>query len=101
MSFRAEIREVAVDEYAYRWRGHLVVRDLTLLLLGFIAQWFRAGEVVEVEILGEPHRLDGRNVLTPQDFRLRRIWEGDVIEVWPLYRKVYEHRGRRIQAREA
>ena len=101
MSFRAEIREVAVDEYAYRWRGHLVVRDLTLLLPGFIAQWFKAGEVVEVEILGEPHRLDGRNVLTPQDFRLRRIWEGDVIEVWPLYRKIYEHRGRRIQAREA
>jgi len=101
MSFRAEIEEIIVDEHAYRWRGHLVVRDLTLLLPGFITQWFKIGEVVEVEVLGEPHRLDGRNVLTPRDFRLRRIWDGDVIDVWPLYSKIHEHRGRRIQAREA
>jgi len=101
MSLRAHVKEVFIDEYAYRWRGHLVIGDFTLLLPGFIAQWFKPGDAVELELLSEPHRLDGVNLLTPQDFRLRRIWENDVIEVWPLHSRIYEHRGRRVLAREA
>ena len=101
MSFRARIGEVVVDEYAYRWRGHILVKDYTLLLPGFVAQWFRVGEEVEVEVLGAPHKLDGRNVLTQHDFRLRRIWDGEVIDVWPLHSRIYQHRARRVRAREA
>jgi ABC-type ATPase with predicted acetyltransferase domain len=101
MSLKTHVNEVFIDEYAYRWRGYLVIGDFTLLLPGFIAQWFKPGDSVELELVSEPHRLDSVNLLTPHDFRLRRIWEDEVINVWPLHSRVYEHRGRRVLAREA
>ena len=61
MIFKASVQEVSVNEHAYRWHGHLVVKDFTLLLPGFIVQWFKPGDTVEFDVLSEPHIIAGRN----------------------------------------
>jgi ABC-type ATPase with predicted acetyltransferase domain len=82
----ARVLEVFVDPFRYRWYGVVVVEgeagSLRLPMTGTVAQWFRPGEEVLIEL--EPD-VDPQN-LSFNSYRLWRVIEGNAVPVWPLYR---------------
>ena len=100
----------------YKWFGILPVKfgedEVLLWMTGSVAQWFSPGEEVELVLYDEPKRFENALILGPKDYALYRIWHGEPVLVWPLWRreyslerrdalnakKVYEYR---IVAREA
>lgn len=78
-----------VEPFRYRWYGVLLVEGengaIRLPMTGTVAQWFRPGEEVLLEVLPEA---DPQN-LSFTGYRLwRRVGEEPIL-VWPLYRALF------------
>ncbi len=76
----------------YRWRGSLVVDmegygRVALLMTGAVAQWFVEGERIRVGLVEEPRPVAGISVLGPEDYVLDRLYKGERVRVWPLFRR--------------
>lgn len=86
----ARVLSVLVDPLRFRWYGALVVEgeggSLRLPMTGTVAQWFRPGEKVLVELLPES---DPQN-LSFSGYRLWRVVEEEPVLVWPLYRALFQ-----------
>ncbi|MGB9861657.1 MAG: ATP-binding cassette domain-containing protein [Candidatus Bipolaricaulaceae bacterium] len=82
----ARVLEVLVDPLRYRWYGALVVEaeagSFRLPMTGTVAQWFRPGEEVLLELAPEA---DPQN-LSFAGYKLWRLLEDGPLLVWPLYR---------------
>lgn len=82
----ARVLEVLVDPFRYRWYGALVVEaeagSLRLPMTGTVAQWFRPGEEVFLELSSGA---DPQN-LSFTGYKLWRLLEDGPLLVWPLYR---------------
>lgn len=83
---KARVIAVQVDPLRYRWYGALLVAGergtLRLPMTGSVAQWFRSGEEVLVELLPEA----GPQNLAFTSFKLWRLLDAEPLLVWPLYR---------------
>lgn len=83
---KAHVIAVQLDPLRYRWYGVLVVEGergpLRLPMTGSVAQWFRPGEEVLLELLPEA---DPEN-LAFASYKLWRLVDGEPLLVWPLYR---------------
>lgn len=77
----------------YKWFGVLPVEikgeEVFLWMTGAIAQWFSKNEPVKVVLKDEPKKIGDSWILGPNDYELYRIYEGEEIPVWPVWRKVY------------
>lgn len=77
----------------YKWFGVLPVElggeEVLLWMTGTVSQWFSEGEEVEVVLYDEPKRFKDALILGPKDYELYRIWEGERVPVWPLWRREY------------
>ena len=77
----------------YKWFGILPVEikgyEVHLWMTGSVSQWFSPGEKVRIILRDEPKKISGVWILGPRDYELYRIYGGDEIKVWPLWRKEY------------
>lgn len=87
---KAKVRSVQIDPLRYRWHGSLTVEGegslLRLPMTGTVAQWFRPGEEVRVELR------PGADPQEPsyEDYELWRILDGEELPVWPLFRARFQ-----------
>lgn len=83
------VLSVNVEPLRYRWHGILVVeaegRALHLPMTGSVAQWFRPGEEVVLELLEDADPRD----LSYGDYRLWRIVDGEPLPIWPPFRALF------------
>ncbi len=117
VEIEGEVINVDVPRIGYRWRGVLEIMlkgsiKVSLLMTGSIAQWFSKGDQVKVLFHNEPRYVRGEYIALPEDYKLKRIWKGESILVWPPWSEearverrdpvkgevIYEYR---IRAREA
>ncbi|RLF23590.1 MAG: hypothetical protein DRM97_04630 [Thermoprotei archaeon] len=85
---KGKIVNIEVPRTGYRWRGvvELSLEDglkVALIMTGSIAQWLSKGELVEVTFHNEPRYIRGEYVGLPDDYELKRIWNGEYILIWP------------------
>lgn len=77
-----------IQRWRYRWYGRLLLaregQTLALPMTGTVAQWFRPGEEVELEIESEAESLGF------DDYRLFRETEDGLLSVWPVYEQTIE-----------
>ncbi len=77
-----------IQRWRYRWYGRLLLargsEALALPMTGTVAQWFRLGEEVEVEIEGDAERPEFDN------YRLFRETGDVLLPVWPVYEQAIE-----------
>ncbi|WP_460124608.1 GNAT family N-acetyltransferase [Stetteria hydrogenophila] len=82
-----------MSRIGYKWFGILPVeiegREVFLWMSGVIAQWFSEGEVVKVVLKDEPKKVGDAWILGPNDYELYRVYEGEEVPVWPVWRKTY------------
>ncbi len=82
-----------MERRGYRWFGYLTVKindlKVNLLMTGAIAQWFDRGDRVRVVLLDEPKNVEGTWVLEQNSYELYRFWDGDIVKVWPPWRKEF------------
>lgn len=82
----ARVLEVLIDPFRYRWYGALVVEgeagSLRLPMTGTVAQWFRPGEEVLLELDPDANPQS----LSFTSYKLWRLLEDGPLLVWPLYR---------------
>ncbi|WP_052833700.1 GNAT family N-acetyltransferase [Staphylothermus hellenicus] len=77
----------------YKWFGILPVEikghEVFLWTTGVIAQWFSKDEIVKVVLKDEPKKVGNTWILGPNDYELYRMYRGEEIPVWPVWRKTY------------
>ncbi|BAA81284.2 conserved hypothetical protein [Aeropyrum pernix K1] len=90
--FKAKVIGQRIPRVGWRWLGGLTVEHeggrLHLFMTGGIARWFSPGETVELELHEEPEDIDGVMVAPRESYRLWRIYRGERVLVWPVWRKV-------------
>ncbi len=85
------VKASEVPRRGYRWYGVVTAEfkglgALNLLMSGTIAQWLFPGDRVMAELIEEPKRVGNIKILSFEDYRLWRLWEGEWVEVWPPFR---------------
>lgn len=77
----------------YKWFGVLPVEvkghEVYLWMTGSIAQWFSPGEKVRLVLRDEPKKISGAWILGPGDYELYRLYGGELVKIWPPWRKEY------------
>jgi len=83
----ARVTKVDVPRTGYRWRGSVEVEvqgaRIVLMMSGSVAQWLQVGERVRLTLFSEPQIVRGEYVALPSDYKLERVWKGELVEVWP------------------
>ncbi len=90
---KGEVVRVDVPRIGYRWFGTVTVdiegKEVTLLMTGTIAQWFRKGEKVRVKFFEEPRLVKDALIATQDTYELDRFWGKDLVRIWPPWSKKY------------
>lgn len=77
----------------YKWFGIIPVEikghEVFLWTSGVIAQWFSKDEIVKIVLKDEPKKVGDTWILGPNDYELYRVYRGEEIPVWPVWRKTY------------
>ena len=85
MLLRGIVKRKGVPRYSYRWKGYLDVStkfgEIRLYLTGSVAQWFKRGEEVDVEVDEE------KWVYLPNEFRLWKYYGEKKVLAWPPFQE--------------
>ncbi|NPA05033.1 MAG: GNAT family N-acetyltransferase [Crenarchaeota archaeon] len=87
VEFEARVERVLVQRAGYRWRGAVEVKyreaRLVLFMAGAVAQWLTKGERLRIKLHTQPSIVEGRYSCLPGDYEAYRVWEGELVKIWP------------------
>ncbi len=87
---KAKVTKHELPEHKHRWFGVVELDNGLYLYMSGIAAWLFEGDAVEVVLKNQPKKIYGRNVLLFEDYELYKIYEGERIKVWDVFRKHIE-----------